>query len=149
MAASRIVGKYDEGAILALANDLSLSRMQVYRRARAGWTYRVLRRFNVKVKLARKKLTFSHFAVMGEMISKHDLPPFEAVAQLITAAEEGASVELLRTAIEGEHKTYEPDWVKQLSRLKKLAEKLKKDQDAPIQVQEAVIHLLDRLEGVA
>lgn len=99
LAASRVVGNYDRGKTQALAIDLALSVSQVENLARAGLTYRRLRKYGVGG-LVRLSLTPGHFAAMGELIRRYDLSPFEAASDLCTAAEIGASIAVMRAEID-------------------------------------------------
>lgn len=146
LAASRIVGRYDEGATLALANDLAVTKMQVTRLARAGVTYRRLRRYNPEVTGIRKALSPTHFAVMGELAIKHDLDEHYMIEQLRTAAREGASVASLRSSVDGENNAYYPLWIKHYKNFVRMADYLVEDSDTPDNVRSVAGLILDLIE---
>src|SRR4030043_457244 len=115
LAAYRIVGSYQKGETSSLAYDLRISVSQVENLARAGLAYVQLRPTCQDLPDYRRVLTYSHFAVLGDLIRKYDIPLTEAIEQIRTAAEEGASVEQMRSALEGEynpdgHKTWEDNF---------------------------------------
>ena len=95
----------------------------------------------------RPRLTPSHFAVMGDLMRKHDLSPHEAIEQLRTAAEEGASVIALRESVEGEHGNGSPDWERRLDKMVSLAEKIRTDYGVPDRVHKAASAFLKCLES--
>ena len=138
LAAYRIVGSYQKGETSSLAYDLRISVSQVENLARAGLTYVQLRPTCQDLPAYRKVLTYSHFAVLGDLIRKYDIPLTEAIEQIRTAAEEGASVEQMRSALEGE---YNPDghktWQDKLKVTRKGCEYLMSETDTPYEVYSA------------
>ena len=103
LAASRIVGRYAPGATAALASDLCVGVDQVENLAKAGIMYRRLRPMSRDVSEIRRVLSPSHFATMGDMVIKYDIPLPEALAQLRTAAENGASVRTMAKYVSEEN----------------------------------------------
>lgn len=147
LAACRIVGKYSRFATLDLASDMRISRTQVENLARAGVLYRTLRPKYPDIKEYRKVLTHTHFSVMGALAIKHDISPHEIVEQLRTAAENGASVEQMRSAIEGEHQ--DDDWMKFLVRARRACGQLWERQDTDEIVANAARAFLFETDGFA
>ena len=141
LAAYRIVGSYQKGETSSLAYDLRISVSQVENLARAGLTYVQLRPTCQDLPDYRRVLTYSHFAVLGDLIRKYDIPLTEAIEQIRTAAEEGASVEQMRSALEGE---YNPDghktWQDKLKVMRKSCEYMMAETGIPIQVYMAAMN---------
>jgi len=103
LCAARIIGHYDPGAALALADDLSLSLSQVSNLAAAGRMYRSLRGFAIACKLWRRILTPGHFAAMWKLMEKYGLASYEAAGYLAEAAEYHSSVAAMHSAVDGLH----------------------------------------------
>lgn len=97
LAASRIVGNYERGATLALAQDLAISASQVENLAYAGMAYRTFRRFGLDSE-TRRRLTPSHFSVW-QLFTRLEIDPAELVSELRTAAENGVSCAGLSKAL--------------------------------------------------
>jgi len=107
LVASRIVGHYDKGATAALARNLSLSVRYTENLAKAGVVYRSLRKFVAghEAHHMRTGTTIKHWTRIGEAMIKYDLSPHEVVETLRTAADEGATVEQMMGAVDGEEHT--------------------------------------------
>lgn len=144
LAAERIVGKYDEGAVLALASDTTLSKRQVYNLAKAGWLYRLLRKVGTAddVHNLRKNTTIKHFYSIAQAMIAHDLPVTDVIEQLRTSADEGASVESMMASINGEHERSNM-WESRYDRMVKCAEMLKDDNNAPVYIRGIAIKVLE------
>ena len=148
LAAYRIVGSYQKGETSSLAYDLRISVSQVENLARAGLTYVQLRPTCQDLPDYRRVLTYSHFAVLGDLIRKYDIPLTEAIEQIRTAAEEGASVEQMRSALEGE---YNPDghktWQDKLRVMRKGCEYIMAEDDTPPDVFELCADFYNQSDG--
>lgn len=143
LAAERIVGKYNEGDVTALASDIALSKRQVYNLAKAGWLYRLLRKVHTAddVHHLRNNTTIKHFYSIAQAMIAHDLPITDVIEQLRTAADEGASVESMMASINGEHER-DDMWTSRYDRMVKCAELLKDDDNAPVHIREIAIGVL-------
>jgi len=100
LAARRIVGHYDEGATVALADELYLSISQVRNLADAGRAYVAYRKLSSHVQTLRKRLTTSHFAVACQLQGKYGFDDFQALGYLAEAVEDGESVAAWRDRID-------------------------------------------------
>lgn len=93
--------------------------------AMAGLTYRTLRRiYGRDVQMLRKGLTIGHFYQIGYDMHAYEFSPREAVEQLRTSMEEGASKETMHRYIQMEHGALEPDYLKLLDRAIKALNRL-------------------------
>ncbi len=148
LVASRIVGEYDRGATAALARNLSLSVRYTENLAKAGVVYRNLRKFVAgdEMHYIRTGTTIKHWYRMGEAMVKYDLPPHEVVEQLRTAADEGASVEQMMSAIDGEEKRIA--WGKRWDTAKNNLELVHGDYDAPEHVRKRADQALVVMAGI-
>lgn len=146
LVASRIVGYYDKGATAALARNLSLSVRYTENLAKAGVMYRSLRKFVAghEAHHMRTGTTIKHWTRMGEAMIKYDLSPHEVVETLRTAADEGATVEQMMSAIDGEeHKVaWQKRWDVAYHNLCLILE----DLDAPDNVRYIVGLAIDNLD---
>ena len=131
LCASRIVGKYDRGATLAMGKLLALSVSQIENLARAGVVYRWLRPLARDLPAIRKALTPSHFSVLGEMIRKYEPSLIQAVELLRDAAHAGMSVGDFRAALDTELGGYHPEWPARFEKLSALVDALCDDYDVP------------------
>ena len=91
LALSRMDTKYADGSVDRVAAEIQLSPRQVYRRIKAGSTWRALRRFCPQGQFPR--LPFTFFAEMGDLWSKYEFSPLEAIEALRTAEKEKSTVE--------------------------------------------------------
>lgn len=104
LAASRIVGRYDPGATLAMASDMGISISQVENYAAAGRFYRKFRRYMPQVGIdaaARRRLSPTHLTVAYHILTKYEPNPRDVLVELKTVADNGVSVEDMRDKMEG------------------------------------------------
>ena len=135
--ANRISGSYTPDAMKNLAHDLRIGKSQVYNLAKAGYTYLVLRKVCKELPEYRRQLTTTHFTVLGEAMISYDIPVWEAIEQIKTAATEGASVKTMSAALAGEYGGREvKPWPHKLAILYTHASKLIEDYSLPDDVRD-------------
>lgn len=147
LAASCVVGKYDKGATLALAGDLCISVSQVENLAHAGLAWRWLRYYGVRIQV-RTRLTPSHFSAMLDLWRRYEFDPQAAADTLQIAAENGASVMVMRQWIDDE---FGPDrgdmWQRRLGRVLPQVELLVNDYGVPEGVRIAAQQFIAAVNG--
>lgn len=142
-----MVGAYDRGATRKLAHELSLSVSQVENLAKAGLTYRLLRKFGVGSEV-RRKLTPGHYTAVGELMRWYDLPPEESADLLKLAAEHGASIVAMKSLVRDSFGDYVP-WAKRFDDVKQKIGSLVDDYETPYHVRLVFKAFLRRLDKVS
>ena len=151
LAASCIVGRYERGATLALAQDLCISVSQVENLARAGWGWRTFRSY-FPIGLAsevRGRLTPTHFSAMFDLWRLYEFDPHDAAGILAECVEHGASVASMRKYVEDTYGSKAADWERRLSRITPQVELLCSDYGVPEGVRLASIEWLTSIRNGA
>ncbi len=142
-------------AINGLAVDLHRSRQQVYNYAKAGATYRFLRRWAglhgseyVKMLHTSRPLGHSFFNVAGVAFQQFEMEPGELLSDLHTAALNGANIIDFRRALWGQYQTDVVDWHASYKRIARDAERLAEGYGVPPPLQQAAREFLAACEKI-
>lgn len=149
--ASKVVGSGGDGATVGLANDLSASVDTVEKYAMAYRMYDCIRRYPVRsdqfhsMLEVRNRLSIKHFWTISQLWRRYEFDPTDLVDYLVTAAENGVSVETMRVAIIGANeKDYQNGWKQLLSRSVSNLLKVTEDYAVPLEIRDLTnIYLKD------
>ena len=149
----RVVGNYIAGETSGLAADLGIDVSQVQNMAMAAKTYLALRQkyggpeSYRYLSLARKKLSASHFTVLGRAMQQYKIGPMVAFRHLLTAVNAGASVRQFRQVIDEMYRDQPPDWAMHAAKAAKYARLAMDDYGVPDIIRSAARDFLDVSEG--
>lgn len=146
-----VVGSGIDGKTVALASDLSLSVDSLEKYAMAYKMYDCIRRYPVRsdqfhsMLEVRNRLSIKHFWTISQLWRRYEFDPTDLVDYLVTAAENGVSVETMRVAIIGANeKDYQNGWKQLLSRSVSNLLKVTEDYAVPLEIRDLTnIYLKD------
>lgn len=138
-----VVGSGADGKTVALANDLALSVDSLEKMAMAYKMYSTIRRYPVRsdqfhsMLEVRDRLSIKHFWTISQLWRRYEFDPTDLVDYLVTAAENGASVETMRMAVVGENEAdYKNGWKQLLSRSVSNLLKVTEDYSVPLEIRD-------------